>query len=96
MWFTESIGNKIARISPDSGAIVDYSLPNQDSDPNGIVSGSDGNLWFTESGVDKIGKITTGGVITEYAVTAGSTPLGITTSSDRMVTFGLPKRMAIT
>lgn len=33
-----------------------------------IVAGSDGNLWFVELIPNKIGKITTSGVITEYSV----------------------------
>ena len=32
-----------------------------------IALGSDGNLWFTENTAKKIGKITTSGVITEFA-----------------------------
>jgi hypothetical protein len=34
--------------------------------PNGIAAGPDGNLWFADNGANKIGKITTAGVITEY------------------------------
>lgn len=32
------------------------------------VVGPDGNLWFTEAGADKIGRITTTGVLTEYPI----------------------------
>ena len=31
----------------------------------GITAGPDGNLWFTESNLDKIGQITPLGVVTE-------------------------------
>jgi virginiamycin B lyase len=36
--------------------------------PRGIVTGPDGVLWFTEPGANKIGRITTSGVITEFPV----------------------------
>ncbi len=36
--------------------------------PEGIAASPDGNLWLTESGGNKIGRITIEGVITEYAV----------------------------
>jgi virginiamycin B lyase len=41
--------------------------------PADITTGPDGNLWFTEqAGLGGIGRITTGGAVTEYA--AGLTP----------------------
>jgi len=44
-----------------------------------IASGPDGNLWFTEFDNNKIGRITTSGVIQEFLVlTASSGPYGIT------------------
>jgi streptogramin lyase len=33
-----------------------------------IIAGDDGNLWFSEAGNAKVGKITAGGAVTEYAV----------------------------
>jgi streptogramin lyase len=34
---------------------------------SGITAGPDGNLWFTESGVNRIGRITPQGVVTEFS-----------------------------
>src|SRR5262249_24519167 len=34
--------------------------------PGDITTGSDGNMWFTEQAVDKFGRITPQGVITEF------------------------------
>src|SRR5207249_4859201 len=34
----------------------------------GITAGPDGNLWFTESGADRIGRITPTGTITEFGI----------------------------
>lgn len=52
-----------------------------------ISSGPDGNLWFGELSVDKIGRITTQGTITEFGVTAGSGPGGITVGPDNNLWF---------
>ena len=38
--------------------------------PQGIATGSDGNLWFTETGADRIGRMTPAGVVTEFSLPA--------------------------
>ena len=44
------------------------------------MTGSDGNVWFTELGGNKVGQITPDGVLTEFAVpTAASQPFGLAT-----------------
>ena len=40
----------------------------------GIAPGGDGNLWFAEQGVNSVGRITTGGIVTEYYAGAGHVP----------------------
>ena len=57
------------------------------SRPFGIVVGSDGALWFTNSGSDSIGRITTGGAITAYTGTGIATPEGIALGSDGALWF---------
>jgi virginiamycin B lyase len=52
------------------------------SGPGGITAGPDGALWFTEINGDRIGRITTAGVVTEFPLPAGSGPHGITVGSD--------------
>jgi len=95
--FTEVSGNKIGRMTTD-GTVTEYPLPNANSGPLLITNGPDGALWFTESGPDnyngtpqggnRIGRITTSGDITEYAVpTANSQPWGIATGSDGNIWF---------
>jgi streptogramin lyase len=49
------------------GILTEYTLPNTSAGPEGITSGPDGNLWFTEFNTGKIGSITTSGTITEYS-----------------------------
>jgi len=51
--------------------------------------GPDGNIWFTERSGNKIGRITTSGVVTEYSSGMSSTtkPIGITTGPDGNLWF---------
>ena len=92
LWFTESSGNKIGRITP-LGAIDEFAVPTSGSRPWGITAGPDGNLWFTENLEQgafggKIGRITTVGVITEFDIpTAGSCPQGIAAGPDGNLWF---------
>jgi len=55
LWFTESIGNKIGRITTN-GQIAEFPVPTPGSGPYGIAVGADGNIWFTERFGDKIGR----------------------------------------
>lgn len=56
--------------------------------PTSIASGSDGALWFTECGESTIGRITTGGVVTNtYPVPSGGTPYYITGGPDGALWF---------
>jgi streptogramin lyase len=71
LWFTESDGNQIGRITP-SGVIKEYPALTSSASPWDITVGSDGALWFTEAGAGKIGRITTAGVITEYPISNAS------------------------
>jgi streptogramin lyase len=58
------------------------------SSPFSITSGPDGNLWFTEITGDRIGIITTSGVITEIPIpTRTSLPEGITLGPDGRLWF---------
>jgi hypothetical protein len=53
-----------------------------------IAAGPDGALWFTEQSASKIGRISTAGVVTEFATpTADSFPTGITTGPDGALWF---------
>src|SRR5437879_13882978 len=47
---------------------VGIRVPTRNSGPLGIVTGPDGNVWFTEFLKNKIGKLDTNNHITEYKV----------------------------
>jgi streptogramin lyase len=57
------------------------------SNPLEMVLGPDGNLWFTEFGGDRIGRITPTGAIHEFPLNAGSGPSGITVGPDGNIWF---------
>jgi len=59
------------------------------SGPQGIAVGPDGALWFMDS-ADKIGRITTQGQITEFALSTLAHPMGITTGPDGALWFTQP------
>src|SRR5262249_30297894 len=59
------------------------------SQPTGITSGPDGNLWVTEAGTNKIAKFSTAGtLLAEYTIpTAASSPKGIASGPDGNLWF---------
>ena len=70
------------------GTINEFNIPTAGSMPNGIATGPDGNLWFTEIVVNKIGRITPAGVITEFNIpTAGSEIYSIAAGPDGNLWF---------
>jgi streptogramin lyase len=59
----------------------EYIIPTPNSYPQGIAFGPDGNMWFTERSANKIGRITTAGRFTEFAVPQSS-PWGLASGPD--------------
>jgi streptogramin lyase len=76
------------RCVPAVGA-TEVPLPTGSSNPRYITAGPDGNLWFTEQGTARIGRITPGGALTEFSqgITANSSPTGITAGPDGNLWF---------
>jgi uncharacterized repeat protein (TIGR01451 family) len=68
--------------------ITTFSIPTLHSRPQGITVGPDGNLWFTESAVGRIGRITSAGAVTEFTLpNLFSKPWQITTGPDGNLWF---------
>ncbi len=85
--YSPTTGAEIETQMPTAaGQIAEYALPSN-SDPQGIAKGPDGNLWFSDYGSSKVGKITTSGAITEYSLPSGSEPRGPVTGPDGNVWF---------
>ena len=84
LWFTDDQGY-IGRMTT-AGAVT--SAADYDGSQISIVTGPDGALWFTDTGNSKIGRVTTDGVIIEYATpTSGSNPHSITSGPDGNLWF---------
>ncbi|HXW76376.1 MAG TPA: hypothetical protein VEJ20_03110 [Candidatus Eremiobacteraceae bacterium] len=91
LWFTgveESGQGFVGSIATATGNVVIYPTPTFSSGPYGIVLGSDGNMWFTETTANQIGKVTPSGQFTEYPVPTASAGLaGITVGGDSELWF---------
>ena len=87
LWFTghHVTGERIiGRITP-RGEVRKYPLSIDEGFPVGITSGLDGNLWFAVTGSNKIGRITTNGIITEFTI--GGSSFDITVGPDGNIWF---------
>jgi len=85
MWFTDTGDNQegedfVGSVNP-SGVMMKVQLPAY-SYPLGIALGADENMWFANTS-GKIGRITSAGVLTEFAVPGSS-----------QIEFGTPLAMA--
>jgi virginiamycin B lyase len=71
-----------------SSRVHEFPVPTGGARPYTIVAGPDGNLWFTESNGNKIGRIKPDGSIKEFDLpNAGSEPYGITVGADGNLWF---------
>ena len=62
-------------------------LPGRQAEPYLVVVGPDHNLWFTEFTGEKIGRITTSGVITEFKIAGAQSLVGIASGPDGNIWF---------
>jgi virginiamycin B lyase len=98
LWFTEANANKIGRITT-GGSVSEFTLPTAQINPCptssfvpgapfAIAAGPDGALWFTEVCDNKIGRITTTGSVSLFAIpSAISDPSGIAAGPDGALWF---------
>lgn len=78
LW-TGGYGASIEKVTT-AGVVTTYAVAG--AHVCGIISGPGGLLWFADYGNNKVGTITTSGVVTEYAMPAGSQPDDIALGSD--------------
>lgn len=57
VWFTERAGNKIGRLEIATGEIVEFELPQANSEPTGIALDDDGQVWFVLRGANRLGRL---------------------------------------
>ena len=55
MWYTDYARGKLGRLDPVTGQVRDFDSPGgAGSAPYGIAIGTDGRVWYDESGRDQI------------------------------------------
>lgn len=70
VWFTEQVTNSIWSFNMTDHKFTAYHLKTTGALPFGIALDPQGNVWFTEFFGDKIGEITTSGVLSEIQIPA--------------------------
>jgi virginiamycin B lyase len=77
----------IGRITT-AGVITEFAAPAGRPEPQGIVAGPDGALWYADNGNSQIGRITTSGVSTVFPLSQQSAdPIGIAVGPDGALWF---------
>ena len=99
VWFTEFQAGKIGRFTPTSpgtsGYFTEWQLPNTACQPNDIIAFGN-SVFFTEYATDRIGMLNPAtNQIKEFGLPSGSTPWGLTNSTDQMIWFTCPGRNVI-
>jgi virginiamycin B lyase len=85
IWF--AAGDSIGQFRPPT-SIKYFKLRMSGADVTDVVLGSDGCLWFTEFGANRIGRITPDGEIREFEIpTPDSGPWGIASTKEGAVWF---------
>jgi copper transport protein len=75
LWVPISQANKVIKFMPQTEQFASYDVPTAQAEPVGIITDSQGNIWFTEA-IGKIAKIdVNSGNITEYAPKSGQQAL---------------------
>lgn len=70
------------------GQFVEYTVPTANAHPVLVSAGVDESMWFVETNANKLGKITSDGTITEYAM--NSSISGALPGADGNMWFALP------
>jgi virginiamycin B lyase len=89
VWFTAGQGNYIGRFKTNGTGLRRFELPHADSAPRIIAMGADGNVWFSEHTGNRIGRLTSRGVLAEFSIpTPSSQPRAIALGADGNIWFG--------
>jgi virginiamycin B lyase len=82
IWFTEFFGDRIGFMTTSGSLLKEWPLPSG-SFPHSLANDTFGNIWFTESGRNRIGRLNPyTNEITEYLIpTSNAQPFGIEVDS---------------
>ncbi len=88
LWFCEYLSGRVAVMNTSGQLLNEFLIPTATARPVAITHGPDGNLWFAEAPRALIGRLTPGGVFTEFALSADEQPYALTTGPDGNIWFG--------
>src|SRR6516165_4135972 len=72
-------GRRLLDASTPNPLVTEFPLPAPNSNPAQITNGPNGEVWFTETAANQIGRINPAGVLNEIPLpNLGSNPVGIT------------------
>jgi virginiamycin B lyase len=74
LWSVNQTANTISHVTFPDLHVGTFNVPTTSAGLAGITAGPDGNMWFTESTAKKIGRIDTGGTISEFPIPANAAP----------------------
>ncbi len=86
VWFTESRNEKIGRLDPTTGEVVEWAVTG--SQPLTIAVAADGTVWYSDRERDKIAQLDpVTGSLTEYPLAAHASPVDITFDASGQLWF---------
>jgi virginiamycin B lyase len=87
LWFTDEIN----RMDPvGTGTFTSFTVPTPGVEPACLTIGVDGNIWFTEYGGNRSGRLTVMGDFAEFPIpTMGTVPHDIVAGPDDSLWFTL-------
>jgi streptogramin lyase len=74
LWSVNQTANTISHVTFPDLHVGTFNVTTTSAGLAGITAGPDGNMWFTESTAKKIGRIDTGGTISEFPIPANAAP----------------------
>ena len=78
----------LATTAPSAmGAISEFPVGTQDSQPSAIVVGPDGNLWVALTTASRIARVSPAGAVTEFTLPAGRGPTDLAVAGDGVLYF---------
>jgi len=88
IWATGSAGNDLDVVQTCCGSPNSVTIPTPNSGPVGITTAPDNNIYFTEDGASKIGRVSNiGGTVSEITLALNSGPIQIVRGPDGNLWF---------
>ena len=57
IWYTGQMSDRLGRLNPNTGAVLEYPLATAQTGPHGLAEDRSGNIWFTGNHASLVGKL---------------------------------------